>query len=54
MKVSGASSAPGDVRVGLVARYQDGQPFSRVVLADDLYQGRDWVQVIPPGGQRFT
>ncbi len=33
---------------------QDGQPFSRLVLADGLYQGRDFVQAIPRGGQRFT
>jgi hypothetical protein len=54
IKVSGAYRAPGDVRVGIVARYQDGQAFSRVVLADGLFQGRDFVMAIPRGAQRFT
>jgi hypothetical protein len=54
IKMSGAYRAPGDVRVGLVARYQDGLPFSRLVLTDALIQGRDLVMAIPRGAQRFT
>jgi len=54
IKISGAYRAPGDVHVGMVARYQDGQPFSRLVLADGLFQGRDLVMAIPRGAQRFT
>jgi hypothetical protein len=38
----------------MVARYQDGLPFSRVVLTDAFVQGRDLVMAIPRGAQRFT
>ena len=31
--------APHDLRVGVVARYQDGQPFARVVIVPGLTQG---------------
>ncbi len=54
MKVSGVYNAPGDVRFGVAARYQDGQPFSRMVLADGLNQGLEAIQAYPRGGQRFT
>ena len=54
IKLSGAYRAPGDVRVGIVARYQDGLPFSRMVLTDAFIQGRDLVMAIPRGAQRFT
>lgn len=54
IKLSGAYRAPGDVRVGMVARYQDGLPFSRLVLTDAFVQGRDLVMAIPRGAQRFT
>ena len=54
IKLSGAYRAPGDVRIGMVARYQDGLPFSRMVLTDAFFQGRDLVMAIPRGAQRFT
>jgi hypothetical protein len=54
IKMSGGYRAPGDVRIGMVARYQDGLPFSRMVLTDAFYQGRDLVMAIPRGAQRFT
>jgi hypothetical protein len=54
IKLSGAYRAPGDVRIGMVARYQDGLPFSRLVLTDSFIQGRDFVMAIPRGAQRFT
>jgi len=54
IKMSGAYRAPGDVRVGIVARYQDGLPFSRMVVTDAFFQGRDLVMAIPRGAQRFT
>jgi hypothetical protein len=53
IKLSGSWRAPGDVRVGAVARYQDGQPFARLVLAD-LPQGLTAVQAIQNGRARFT
>jgi hypothetical protein len=54
IKVAGAWHAPGDVRIGSVARYQDGQPFSRVVVVPDLRQGADFVMAIPRGRARYT
>ena len=53
IKLAGSYRAPGDVRLGAVARYQDGQPFARLVLAD-LPQGLTAVQAIPNGRARFT
>ncbi len=46
--------APRDVRVGVVARYQDGQPFARLVVVPDLAQGAEAVQAYPRGETRFT
>jgi hypothetical protein len=54
MKVLGAYTAPRVFSGAFVARYQDGQPFARLVLADGLTQGRDLVQTYGRGGQRFT
>jgi len=54
MKVLGAYTGPGPVRGSFVARYQDGQPFARMVIAEGLTQGTDFVQAYPRGGQRFT
>ncbi len=44
---------PRDVRLGLVARYQDGQPFSRVLVLPGLNQGADAVRAFPSGNSRF-
>jgi hypothetical protein len=52
-KWSGSYHAPGDVRVAFVARYQDGQPFSRIVVAD-LSTGPEVIQAYAPGRTRFT
>jgi hypothetical protein len=54
IKVSGRYRAPGDVRLAVASRYQDGQPFSRLVIADGLNQGAEIIQTYPRGGQRFT
>jgi hypothetical protein len=45
---------PGDVTVGGIARYQDGQPFSRMVIVPNLNQGVEAVQAYPNAGSRFT
>jgi hypothetical protein len=45
---------PGDIRFGAIARYQDGQPFSRLVLASELNQGIEAVRPYPNGRNRFT
>ena len=54
IKLAGRYRAPGDVHLGLIARYQDGQPFSRLVIAPDLAQGPQAIQAIPNGRSRFT
>ena len=38
---------------GAVARYDDGQPFARLVIRNDLPQGPDFVQAIPRGRARL-
>ena len=53
IKVAARYAAPGDLRLGLVARYQDGQPFARLVIARDLAQGAEAVQAVPNGRHRF-
>jgi hypothetical protein len=45
---------PGDVTIAGIARYQDGQPFSRLVVASDLNQGAEMIQTYPNAGSRFT
>jgi hypothetical protein len=54
VKLSGRLRAPGDVHLGWVARYQDGQPFARLVLVPDLPQGADFVRAVPNGRHRFA
>jgi len=43
-----------DVTVGAIARYQDGQPFARLLIVPDLVQGPDIVRATVNGGPRFT
>jgi hypothetical protein len=45
---------PGDFRVGAIARYQDGQPDARLVIAPGLNQGAEPVRAFPNGKNRFT
>jgi hypothetical protein len=45
---------PYDITLGAIARYTDGQPFSRLVIVRDLNQGAEAVQAYPNGGTRFT
>jgi hypothetical protein len=45
---------PGDITVGGIARYQDGQPFSRVVVRQDLNQGAEAVPAYANGLTRYT
>jgi hypothetical protein len=54
IKIAGAWHAPGGFRLGSIARYQDGQPFARVVVVPDLRQGADFVMAIPRGRARYT
>ena len=43
-----------DVDVGLIARYQDGQHFARLVIMEGLNQGAEAVRAFPNGKTRFT
>jgi hypothetical protein len=43
-----------DLTLGLIARYQDGQPFSRVTIVPNLNQGTEFVRAFPAGDSRFT
>jgi hypothetical protein len=53
-KLSAVYRFPSDVTVGAIARYQDGQPFARLVVVPDLNQGPDIVRAFANGGSRFT
>ena len=45
---------PRAIRVGVIARYQDGQPFSRLVIVPGLNQGAEAVQAFANGRSRFA
>ena len=49
IKIAAAYRAPGDWRFGAVTRYQDGQPFGRLVVVRDLAQGPEAVPATPRG-----
>jgi hypothetical protein len=53
IKLSGVYKFPHDVTLGAIARYQDGQPFSRVTVVPDLNQGTEFVRAFPAGDSRF-
>ena len=54
IKWSAMYQLPYRLRGATAARYQDGQHFSRVVLADNLLQGREFIAALPRGLTRFT
>jgi hypothetical protein len=54
IKTSGTYRFAHDVRLGIVARYQDGQAFSRIVLAQDLNQGAEAIRAYRAARTRFT
>jgi hypothetical protein len=45
---------PSEVRVGVLARFQDGQPFSRLAVVTGLGQGAEAIQGFPRGRSRFS
>ena len=53
-KIAVAYRLPADLRLGAVVRYQDGQPFSRLVVAPELTQGPTLVRSYANGGSAFT
>jgi len=54
IKLAGVYRLADDLRLGVVARYQDGQPFARVVVVPGLGQGADFVRAFSNGESRFT
>ena len=42
------------MHLGVVARYQDGQPFSRLVIAQDPAQGTEAIRAYRNGRTRFS
>ena len=45
---------PKEIRLGVIARYQDGQPFARLVAVPTLNQGTELIRAYPNAGNRFT
>ena len=43
-----------DVRLGVIARYQDGQHFARLVIVPNLNQGPEAIRAFANGRTRFT
>jgi hypothetical protein len=54
VKIASVYQLPWETTLGVIARYQDGQPFARLVLVPDLNQGPDVVRAFPNGTARFT
>lgn len=53
IKLSAVYRLPWEMRVGAIARYQDGQNFSRVLVFPDLAQGTEAVRAFAAGDSRF-
>lgn len=45
---------PSQMTVGAIARFQDGQPFSRLAIVANLNQGAEAIQAFPRGRSRFS
>lgn len=45
---------PRDIHLGAIARYQDGQPFARLVVVPGLNQGAEAIQAFANGRSRFA
>jgi hypothetical protein len=52
-KVAGVYRFPTSTTLGIVARYQDGQPFSRLLVFPALNQGAEAVRAFASGDSRF-
>lgn len=53
-KLIGVYKLPLDLTLGAVARYQDGQPFARLLVLPALNQGAEAVRAFANGDSRFT
>jgi hypothetical protein len=54
VKLAGTYRFGRGVRLGVLARYQDGQPFARLVVAPNLTQGPTLARAYHNGGSAFT
>ena len=54
LKLAGVYRFPWRIRLGVIARYQDGQPFARLLIIPDLTQGPTAVRAYANGGAAFT
>jgi hypothetical protein len=45
---------PFRVKAGVIARFQDGQPFTRLAIVPNLNQGAEAIQTFPRGRSRFS
>ncbi len=54
LHASGVYHFAHDLRLGVAARYQDGQHFARLVVAPNLNQGAELVRAFGNGETRFT
>lgn len=54
VKLAGIYRFPWGVRFGAIARYQDGQPLSRLIVVPNLTQGLTAVRAYASGGAAFT
>jgi hypothetical protein len=54
IKVATVYKFPYDVRLGIAARYQDGQHFSRLIVVPNLNQGPELIRAFRNGRTRFT
>lgn len=53
VRIGFSRDLPWDTRLGVVARYYDGQPFARAVIVDGLAQGPILIQAHPRGVARY-
>ena len=54
IKTAGTYHFPHEVRLGVAARYQDGQHFARLVIVPGLNQGVEAIRAFVNGKTRFT
>jgi len=52
-KLTGVWRLPSETTIGWIARYQDGQPFARMLVFPDLNQGTEAVRAFANGDSRF-
>jgi hypothetical protein len=53
-KLTAVYRFPSSMTLGAIARYQDGQPFARLLVVPGLNQGPELVRAFPNGDSRFT